>query len=101
MNARMFCPGVAGTACSCRGVVFDDAGIRIDEIRFGHTAHLLFICGKPIAKFLEGAVLECEDGQRVELRGTPQLRIACRSWEIPYRLTNVFFAAKEQNEKRA
>lgn len=99
MNANLICRNIAGPSGSCRGVVFDDVGIHIKEIRFSYMAHLLFICGKPIARFLEGAVLSCEDGSSAELRGIPQLSITCPMWAVPYRLTDILFAAKEKEEK--
>lgn len=96
MNGLLICSGVAGYAGSARGVE-RAGGLRIEELRFGHTTHLQFICGKTIAQLLAGAKLELDDGTVVTLDGLPQLSIPCRMFEVPYRLTGLFFPEVPSN----
>ena len=90
MNGVLLCKGVAGPAADANGVELCD-NLHIDELRFRHMTHLLFICGKTIAQLLSGAQLQLDDGRTVGLEGVPKLSIPCRMFEVPYRLTDLTF----------
>ena len=90
MNAQLIFQGVAGYAGEAIGVKFDGK-LTIEELRLSYPAHLQFMSGRTLASLLKGSVLVLEDGRKLAPAGTPQLKIPCRVFEIPYRLTDVLY----------